>query len=189
MVEAGQPADDPRWYCIHAKRFTEKAVTSSLRTELGMEVFCPIIRFQKARRSGKAWVSEALFPNYLFVRMDYLEFFRRVLSVRGVIRIVSFGGHPIPVPEEVIHELRGAVSEEETIVLQPQIEVGGEVEVVDGPLRGIRAIVTRVFPARQRVTILLEMLGTEREIEVHTDKILTETTHPLRPSAHSGGAQ
>ncbi|GAB4169289.1 MAG: transcription/translation regulatory transformer protein RfaH [Terrimicrobiaceae bacterium] len=187
MPDPSPPADGVRWYCIHAKRFTEKAVTSSLRTELGLEVFCPIIRFQKARRSGKVWVNEALFPNYLFVRMDYLETFRRVLSTRGVIRIVSFGGHPIPVPEEVIGELRDAVSEEETIILQPQIEVGGEVEVVDGPLRGVRAIVTRVYPARQRVTILLEMLGTEREVEVHTEKILTETSHPLRPSARPNG--
>jgi len=46
------------------------------------------------------------------------------------------------------------------------VEIGEEVQVVEGPFQGIRAIVTKVMPARERVTVLLELLGMEREVEV-----------------------
>jgi len=168
------------WFCVRTKRFTERAVSSTLRADGNLEVFCPFLRFKRPRRSGQIWVCEALFPNYLFVRMDYTKSWRLVLSTRGVTKIVSFGGTPSIVPDSIINELRSSVRENETITIEPSFSVGSEVEISQGPLQGIRAIITRVCPARNRINILLQILGAEREVEIHPDQILPEKIHPLQ---------
>ena len=57
------------------------------------------------------------------------------------------------------------------ITVTEQFEPGVEVEVVEGPLRGVKTVITRVMPAKERVNILLEMLGNEREVELAIDAI------------------
>ena len=51
-------------------------------------------------------------------------------ATRGVVKIVSFGELPARVAPEIINELRNAVQDQETIVIQPGIEVGEEVNVI-----------------------------------------------------------
>jgi len=182
MTPPASPPSFPeglRWYCIRTKRFAERAAAAAIAEELSADVFCPMIRFERARRTGKAWVTEALFPNYLFARFDFVQAYRRVQTTRGVLRIVGFGGNPQPVPDMVLSELRSAVTEKETIILKPAINPGDEIEVVAGPFKGLRTIVTRLLPARQRVAILLEILGTEREVEIDAAHVLPDQPHPL----------
>ncbi len=95
-------------------------------------------------------------------------------SIRGVITIVGFGDSPAIVPDQIVEDLRREVRDEETIVIQPQIEVGEEVNVIAGPFQGLRAIVSRVLPARERVAVLLEVLGMEREVEVSKTAVLPD---------------
>jgi transcriptional antiterminator RfaH len=173
---------DPHWYCVRTKRLSEHIATAALRTEIGLpDVFCPRIVFERARRSGRVKVTEALFPCYLFALFDYAGSWRAVRSARGVLRIVGFGGVPMPVPETVIAELREAVQGEETIVMETRVESGDEVDVVAGPLTGLRTVVTRVLPAKQRVAILMEVLGQEREVELPIEQVLPPRHHPLAP--------
>ncbi len=43
---------------------------------------------------------------------------------------------------------------------------GTRVRVVSGPLRGVEGIVTRYLPAKDRVRLLLAMVGGPRHVEV-----------------------
>jgi transcription antitermination factor NusG len=51
--------------------------------------------------------------------------------------------------------------------------------VLDGPFKGLRAVVTRVMPAKERVAVLLDLLGTQREVEVTIGRIVPGKVHPL----------
>jgi len=51
--------------------------------------------------------------------------------------------------------------------------------LVEGPFRGLRAIVTKILPAKDRIAVLLELLGIEREVEVPIYSVLPDTVHPL----------
>ena len=84
---------------------------------------------------------------------------------------------------EIIGELRNAVQDRETIVIQPGIEVGEEVNVIAGPFRGLRVVVSRVMPARERIAVLLEVLGMEREVEISFDTVIADTPHPMTRAA------
>ena len=94
-------------------------------------------------------------------------------------KTLSFGGKPCVLDESIIAELRTHVSDGEVVEIASSIHEGEEVKVVEGPFLGVRALVTRVMPARERVAILINMLGQEREVEVATEAVLPDIRHPL----------
>ena len=175
--------DDLEWYCLVTKPRNERTTSQLLRSESEMDVFCPFVRFERARRSGKLWVTEAMFPGYVFARFHYFSDYRRIQATRGVVKVVSFGDAPARVSAEIIGELRNAVQDQETIVIEPSVAVGEEVKVVSGPFRGLSAVVSRVMPARARVAVLLEVLGMEREVEVSFDTVMPDLPHPMAKAA------
>jgi transcriptional antiterminator RfaH len=167
------------WYCVKARPRQEQTAKIALINEAGIEVFCPLLRFERARKSGRVRVLEAMFPGYLFARFSYDEQFRLVGATNGVSTIVSFGGIPAIVPEAIISELRSSVDDGETVEIPTNFSIGEEVQVVEGPFQGIRAIVTNLMPSRARVTVLLELLGMEREVEVAEKSVLPNVLHPM----------
>jgi transcription antitermination factor NusG len=62
---------------------------------------------------------------------------------------------------------------------------GDEVTVLDGPFKGLRAVVTRIMPAKERVAVLLDLLGTQREVEVTLGRVVPGKVHPLSGRAVS----
>ena len=173
---------DLRWFCLRVAPKQEHVAIAHLRKVYKVEVFCPRLRFQKATRTGRRWYVEALFPAYLFGRFDYLTQHRAVHYCPGVSSIVHFGGKVIPVPRKAIEELLEAVPEGvgETITIQPEVQLGQEVQVVEGAFAGLRAVVTRMMPARQRVAVLLQFLGRMSETEVPIGSVLSAARHPLQ---------
>lgn len=172
-------SEAPVWYCIKTRPRLEQTAKRGLLADVGLEVFCPLLRFERARSSGRIRVTEAMFPGYLFAKFCHAEQHRQVAATNGVSAIVSFGGVPAVVEDAIIDELRSALADGETVEIASTVRVGEEVNVVDGPFKGIRAVVTRVMPARARVTVLLELLGMEREVEVNEKAVIHDVHHPL----------
>ena len=97
-----------------------------------MEVFLPRIRFKRLTRCGPAWVTEALFQNYLFARFDLLVSLRRVQATRGVRGVVHFGARWPTVPESAIKELQAAMEGQELRVVEDTLRPGDIVQVAEG---------------------------------------------------------
>jgi len=169
------------WFCVKCKPRQESTAKRSILRDIGAEVFCPMLRFERARRTGRVRVTEAMFPGYLFARFNYKTTHRHLGACHGVSHIVKFGGIAAIVGEEIIHALREAVVDKETVEIRTHIEVGTEVQVLQGAFSGIKAIVTQVLPAQARVKVLLELLGMEREVEIAESGVLPRIAHPLAP--------
>jgi transcriptional antiterminator RfaH len=165
-----------RWYCIHAAPRQENKVALLLQRDLTIEVFAPRIRFRRMRAGRPMWATEALFPGYLFARFDYLERRRQINALAGVTAIVHFGERAAPVDETIMSELRSLVGDNETVAVVADPQPGSEVVIAAGSLRGLRVLVTRLIPARQRIAILLDLLGSPREVEIERDRVL-----PMNP--------
>ena len=170
---------DPLWFCLKTQSKHEKLAAQFLRSQADLEVFCPLLRFQRVTVTGKKWFEEALFPGYTFARFPYRTHFRLVASSMGVTKIVSFGGQPAVVEDDIIEELRQFARDNEVVEIAPQVVPGDEVTVLDGPFKGLRAVVTRVMPAKERVAVLLDLLGTQREVEVTLGRVVPGKVHPL----------
>jgi transcriptional antiterminator RfaH len=160
------------WYCLRTRPKQEAKVAALLRKEIGLETVSPSIRFRRLRKGVPIWVTEALFPGYVFARFNYPKQHRHIRSISGVATIVLFGASPAEVPGDIIDELRVLSPSAKPLEIDPVLEAGADVTVASGPLRGIRTLITRVLPARQRVAILLEILGAQREVEIESAHLL-----------------
>lgn len=160
------------WHALHTAPRQENKVALHLQRDLDLEVFAPRIRFRRMRAGRPVWTTEALFPGYLFARFDYMERRRQVNALPGVTSIVHFGDHAAEVADDLIAELRSLVADRETIEVTADPQPGSDVIITGGPMRGLRVLVTRIMPARQRIAILLELLGTQREVEIERDRVL-----------------
>ena len=167
------------WYCVKTRTRQELTAKRRLQSDLGIEVFCPLLKFERVRSSGRVRVTEAMFPGYIFAKFPYDALCRQVAASNGVSAVVSFGGIPAIVDEGIIQELRSVIGDAETVEISSAVRVGEEVQVVDGPFKGIRAVVTQVMPARARVTVLLELLGMVREVEVNEGAVMPDLSHPM----------
>jgi transcriptional antiterminator RfaH len=155
------------WRCIRTQPKREHIAAGRLELLAGVEVFCPRIRFQRKTKRGKVWFEEALFPGYLFARFDMLTMFRAVSSAYGVRGLVRFAGECAKVPDFVVEALRAEMTAGPVILIkEPAMKAGDRAVMVEGAMRGLRAVVTQVLPGGERVKILMELMGTAVEAEV-----------------------
>jgi len=162
------------WFCVRSQLKHEHIAAEHLRKMDDVQVFLPRIRFKRATRQGSVWVKEALFPGYLFARFDWHTSFRQVQYASGVRGIVHFGKHWPIIPERSIEELRQSVGITELHTICEDFLPGDVVRVADGTLRGLHAVISRVMPGRERVAVLMELLGRQTTIELTVASIIKE---------------
>src|SRR5580765_7900951 len=169
-----QPFSPPAWYCVRTQPKHEHIAAASLARNLGLEVFHPRLRMERATRRGAVRVVESLFPCYLFVHCTLDERLDEIRYVTGVSSLVHFG-HEIPiVPDLVIEELRQCFESEEPMSVEDRLYPGAEVTVAEGAFLGFSGVVVRLLSAKQRVQILLEFLGRTTIAEVERKSLTTE---------------
>ncbi len=154
------------WYCARTQPKHEHIAAGNLRKRLGVEVFNPRLRLERATRRGVVNVIEPLFPCYVFVRCNLAEGVDAIRHVTGVSSLVHFGQKIPSVPDETIDELRQCFESDEPMAAENQFRPGTEVTVAEGPFLGSQGVVVSVMPAKQRVQILLEFLGRTTVAEV-----------------------
>src|SRR5437588_8480074 len=147
------------WFCLRAQQRHEHIAANCLRQMEQVEVFCPRIRFQQPRSYGKVWITEPLFPSYLFARFNWKDSLCRVQYAPGVQNVVHFGNGWPTIPEQVIAELHAVIGPQELHVISDELIPGDEVKIVGELFHGLKAVITQVMPGRQRVAVLLEFLG------------------------------
>ena len=161
---------DPAWYVLRTQLKREKLAAANLRRLDGVEVFLPRLKYQKTTRRGRVWWIEPLFPGYLLARFSLVEMGRAVTYAGGVSKMISFGNEVPEVPEEFVTSLQKEVAKvdsgDEEIVVDWKVELGEEVEVADGPFKGMSGEVVEVRPGSERVSLLLEFLGEQQAVEV-----------------------
>jgi transcriptional antiterminator RfaH len=165
---------EPKWYCLRSQPKHEHIAAARLRQCEGIEVFCPRVKIQRSTRRGLVWFTEALFPNYLFARFARERWQSAVRYASGISGIVQFGNHMPEVPEGALAELRAFMEDAELKVVTFTFEPGDDVEVVEGPFRGQAGVVLEILPARERVKVLLEILGGATEVDLQLTSVFKE---------------
>ena len=150
---------NPSWYCARTKPKHEHIAAGNLQKNLGLEVFHPRLRMERATRRGLLRVIEPLFPGYVFVRCVLAESGENIRHVTGISSLVQFGTRVPAVPEEAIDELRQCFESEEPMSVGDGLRPGVEVTIAEGAFMGCSAMVVRRLSAQQRVQILLDFLG------------------------------
>ena len=157
-----------RWFVVQTQPHKEIQAEVNLRNQ-GFQSFLPRIRktIRHARRSRTGLAP--LFPRYLFVSLDLgRERWRSVNGTFGVSRLVSHGAWPAPVPHGLVEEMMALTEQVGAIDLRDTLTPGESVRFLSGPFaETIGRLVTLDDTGRARV--LLELLGSEREISVASE--------------------
>jgi transcriptional antiterminator RfaH len=133
------PGNGLGWWVLHTKPRTEKSLARHLHAR-GLGFFLPLFQ-RRFRSGGKARTSFLpLFPGYLFLHGDGQA---RLLALETNLVV-----NVLPVPDQPqlqkdlarVHQL---IISEAALAPEDKLQPGTPVEVVDGPLRGLKGTVLR----------------------------------------------
>jgi transcriptional antiterminator RfaH len=170
---------EPAWYCLRSQPKHEHIAAAHLRMLEGVAVFCPRIRFKRATRQGLVWVTEAMFPGYLFARFELTEMHRRVRYAHGVSAIVRFADRYPTIEDAVLTQLRQQTGVGEVKQLGYEVSQGDQIKIIKGAFAGLEAVVTQILPVKERVKVLMDFLGRKVEAEVQHSSVLRQVAQPL----------
>ena len=141
-----------RWYALYTRSRHEKRVDLQLRDK-GIESYLPVQKVLRRWSDRKKWVEEPLFRCYVFIHMDEKDRLR-ALQTYGSVRIVSFNGKPAVVQDEEIECIRRILREAPTVEVCTPVSVGDRVEILRGPLAGLRGRIEEVHGERRLVVVV-----------------------------------
>lgn len=152
------------WFVLNTKPKKEFHV-EKLFIEGGIKIYNP--KYLHENRI------KPFFPGYEFIFFDFPSQYQLVKYTRGVKRVVGNREGPIPIPEEVILEIKSreanGLIELQKYGHEPQ--VGDEIEVAEGPLKGLKGIFKKELDDNQRVLILLNYVSYQGQLLIEKSKL------------------
>ena len=151
------PSKEKQWYALYTKSRTEKKVFQML-SDKGIETYLPLLKTLKQWSDRKKWVEEPLFRSYIFVKISEKE---RLDAIRtdGVVRMITFQGKPVSIPDKQIEAVRAYVNEgKDRIEKEVHFDRGDRVEVTHGTLQGLQGIMVEA-KGKKRVMVEIEGIG------------------------------
>lgn len=147
-----------RWYVAQTRARQEPLAKMNLEAQK-FEVFLP--QFLKTTRHARQMrtTKVALFPGYLFVRLDPQQHrWRCVNGTIGVSRLLTGNQRPLPAPPGVVEALMTYVDEKGNCQLNRDLNPGQRVSVVQGPFVRLMGEVLSMDD-KGRTRVLLEIMG------------------------------
>jgi transcription antitermination factor NusG len=156
--------DKKEWFVLNTKPKKEFQV-EKLFQEGGIEFYCP--RYKQESRK------KPFFSGYGFIRFAYPSQYRLVRYTRGVKRVIGNQEGPIPIPEEIIlqikqREINGYIELEKYGEIP---EIGDEIEIMEGPMKGLKGIFRKELTDKERVVILLNYVSYQGQLIIEKKKL------------------
>ena len=131
-----------KWIAVYTRPRHEKTVEQELISK-GFETYLPILRERRKWSDRKKWVEFPMFRSYVFTRITFNQVLP-VLETIGVVKIIKFGNKPAIVRDEHIEAIKLMIGGGYNPQATDYFLRGDQVEVLDGPLKGIAGEVIRL---------------------------------------------
>lgn len=158
------------WFVVRTQPRRELQVEVVLQ-QRGIEVYNPRILSRKKDTQGQR-KREQLFPGYLFARLALdSDHWLQARSAPGVSYFLGMRsqGRPLPVPDELVAQVRCQVETQLRHGWQPGLREGDKVEICSGPFAGLDAIFTGTLSPAGRSQVLVRMLNRLVPVQLETD--------------------
>jgi transcription antitermination factor NusG len=149
------------WYAAQTCANHEKRVHDHLQQRT-VESYLPVYSAVRQWKDRRVKLDIPLFAGYVFVRIS-LQDRLQVLQLPSVVRLVGFGGHPTPLPDQEIEALRQGLTH--NVLMEPYLKVGQRVRVKSGPLQGLEGILLRKKKL-SRFIISLDLIMRSVSVEI-----------------------
>lgn len=164
------PANSKEWHVVTTRSRAEKKVYKML-LEQNIECFLPLQKRLRQWKDRKKWVEMPIISGYCFVYISSKEY-EKVLRTEHVANFVKFESKPARIPAEQIEYLKQMLSQSdfEVEVSQENFKPGKKVEIIDGPLIGIRGELLS-YRGKDRFILRIQQMNTVYSVEITSDKI------------------
>jgi transcriptional antiterminator NusG len=151
------------WYALRTRSRHEKRVREQLEAR-GVEPFLPLMSRWRQWKDRRKQVAFPLFPGYCFARFPLSQRVV-VLSTQGVVQILGNRDGAVPVPDTEIEAVRRLVESTLPYDPHPYLTEGMQVEVIRGPLAGLRGLLLRKG-TRARLVIGVTLIHQGASVEL-----------------------
>jgi len=155
----------PHWYAAYTCANHEKT-TAAQMVQHGIGHFLPTYESVRRWKDRRVRLDTPLFPGYVFVFLALRDRIN-VLQVPGVVHLVSFNGHPAPLPTDLIADLRKWLNELR-VEPHPFLTIGRRVRIRSGPLQGTVGILLR---RKNDCRVVLSVDLIQRSVAVEVDLV------------------
>lgn len=158
------------WHAVYVKSRAEKKALSDLQAK-DIEAFLPIQKKLRQWSDRKKWVDMPLIPGYLFVKVSRKEY-DLALQSNHIVTYVRFEGCAAVIPERQIDYLKLLLKQDNLNIeiTQEQLEPGQTIEVIAGPLIGLKGRLIKRH-GRNTVAIELENIGHAALVEISIEDV------------------
>lgn len=164
-MRSGEHFEEFHWYVIYTKPKQEERADNNLRA-WNVEAFTPKIRERSINPfTGKPnFITKPLFSRYIFARFRASELLHKITFTRGVQSVVSFGGCPMPVPDELIAHIKSRRDEDGFIRMGEELQLGDKVVINGGCFKGFAGIFEEGGNDQDRIAILLTTIDYQMRV-------------------------
>lgn len=158
------------WSVVQTKSNAAGIVCTNL-TRQGFDYYNPKVKERIKLKQGLTWRTVQMFSNYVFV--EIFDRWRAVKSTTGVCQLLmSESEKPAIVPDNFIATLKAREDKDGLIILnKSKFAMSQRVQIKSGPF----AYESGLFDGardRDRVFVLLSLLGSKRRVEVQEDNLV-----------------
>jgi transcription antitermination factor NusG len=168
QFQSQQPHMESLWYAAYTYPRHEKSVFEQL-IQKSMECYLPLYEEVHRWTDRNMRVQLPLFPGYVFVHMPVSER-KKVLSVASVVRILSFNGQPVPLPESEIESLKRSMQYRKVQPFPYYLCKGDKVRIKAGPLQGLEGIVERQ-KGKSRIVISIHAIMNSVAVDLEAEDL------------------
>ncbi len=176
-AENAAPANNMRWYVVHAYSGMEKAVERNLRERIdraGMQskfgrILVPTEEVVELKNGKKAVTERRFYPGYVLVEMDMADDTWHL--VKHTSKVTGFVGgarnRPAPISEaevaKIVNQMQEGVDKP-----KPKVEwtVGELVRVKEGPFTDFNGAVEEVNYEKSKVRVSVTIFGRATPVEL-----------------------
>jgi len=169
------------WYALATRSRQEKLVRDRLAMR-GIEQLLPLIRRLSQWSDRKMWIDEPLFSGFCFARFSRHDQLA-VLTLPGVVRIVGCHG-PESIPDEEIISLQKLAVSGLDYERHEYCEEGMFVEVIEGPLAGVRGTLIRKA-GQDHVVVRVRLIHQSASVQIVRSNIRPVLNANDFPLAHN----
>lgn len=159
----------PRWYALRTRSRHEKQVRDRLARQ-GIEQLLPTLTRISQWKDRKKAIEVPLFSGYCFAQFMWQDRLS-VREVPGVVQIIGSGNSPEPVPGEEIDALKKLMDSTLSYDAHPYLREGMAVEVIRGPLEGVRGVLLRK-EKRYRLVISVHLIKQAAAVEIDAADVM-----------------
>ena len=160
--------DVSQWYVVHTNPKQEERADYNLRA-WGVETLHPKFKTRRFNEFTGApiIITKSLFPRYIFAKFNAPKQLAKITFTRGVHYVVSFGGQPVSVNEEIIDIIRARIDQNGVVKMGEELKEGDKVVIKAGPLKDFEGIFERELKDSERITVLLTTISYQGRLVIN----------------------